>query len=114
MITGTTPAPEGITGNDTGCLPPESGHVPIRSFPLCSIRPSAENSKLYRPVTKDDPDILALAESIRKHGILEPLLVIRDGYIVSGHRRHCAAQLAGLKEVPCRVLDFCRADDPDR
>ena len=38
----------------------------------------------------------------------------QDRYIVSGHRRHVAAQLAGAVTVPCRVLDFRRIDDIDR
>ena len=40
----------------------ELGHVPIRPIPLDEIRPSPENSDLYRPVNQDDPDIEALAE----------------------------------------------------
>jgi hypothetical protein len=43
-----------------------------------------------------------LVKSIRKHGIMEPLVITLDDYIVSGHRRHAAAKAAGLKTVPCR------------
>lgn len=58
---------------------------------------------MYRPVDPQDPDIRALAASIAEHGVQEPLVVTRDGYILSGHRRWTAAQLAGLTHVPCRV-----------
>jgi hypothetical protein len=56
---------------------------------VASLRPSPENLSLYRP-TGDDPDIQRLAESIAKNGLLEPLVVTEDRYIVSGHRRHAA------------------------
>ncbi|MFQ5743265.1 MAG: ParB/RepB/Spo0J family partition protein [Acidobacteriota bacterium] len=49
-----------------------------------------------------------LVTSIRNVGVLEPLLVRHqdDGYeIISGERRYRAAQLAGLDEVPCIVLE---------
>lgn len=48
-----------------------------------------------------------LAESIREHGVLEPLLVRYDGQnfsIIAGERRFRAAQKVGLTELPCRVL----------
>ncbi|MEZ6124916.1 MAG: ParB/RepB/Spo0J family partition protein [Planctomycetaceae bacterium] len=48
-----------------------------------------------------------LAESIRKHGVLQPLLVRRkgDGYeLIAGERRWRAARQAGLETVPCRVV----------
>jgi ParB-like chromosome segregation protein Spo0J len=92
----------------------ELGHVPISVIPLYAIKPSPENSDLYRPVNPDDPEIIALAASIKEHGILEPLTVTTDYFLISGHRRHTAASVAGLESVPCRVMDFCREDDPDR
>ena len=56
----------------------------------------------------DEPHILELAESIRVKGVLQPLLVRRqgDGYaIVAGERRWRAAQRAGLHEIPCIVRE---------
>lgn len=53
-----------------------------------------------------------LADSIRRHGILQPLLVrpkpdSEGGYqLVAGERRWRAAQQVGLETVPCRVLNF--------
>lgn len=78
------------------------------------LRPSPENDRLYRPVDRDDPEIIALAESILEHGVREPLVATLDGWIVSGHRRHAAARLAGLKTVPCRVEPIRRGDDSDQ
>ena len=82
------------------------GHVRVFELPLPQGRPSLENDQLYRPVDPNDPEILALAESIAEHGVQEPLLVTRDGWIISGHRRHAAARLAGLSTVPCRIRDL--------
>lgn len=87
-------------------VPAELGHVRVFDLPLHRVRPSPENDRLYRPVDPDDPDIIALAESIAEHGVQEPLLVTRDGWIISGHRRHAAARLSGLTTVPCRVRDL--------
>jgi hypothetical protein len=84
------------------------------SIRLDKIKASPENMKLYRPILADDPELIALADSIREHGVQEPLVVTEDGYILSGHRRHAAAKLAGLQVVPCRVKPFRRATDHDR
>ena len=58
-----------------------------------------------------DPDRQAqLIQSVREHGILEPLLVrpLADGLyeLVAGERRYRAAQELGLKEVPVVVREF--------
>lgn len=53
----------------------------------------------------------ALAQSIRRHGILRPVLVRRaaNGYlIVHGERRWRAARMIGLEEIPARRLPTCR------
>ena len=62
---------------------------------------------------RNDAEMDALAESIREHGILSPLIVrpLEDTpgeyEVVSGHRRLFAAKVAGLREVPAmiRTLD---------
>lgn len=90
---------------------PKLGHVPIQMRPLWLIFPSSDNDKLYRPVSNDDPEIVALAESIRTKGLLDPLVITTDDFILSGHRRHAAARLAGLEEVPVRVYPIS-VNDP--
>ncbi len=50
-----------------------------------------------------------LVDSIRQHGILQPLLVraVGDGYqLIAGERRLLAARKANMELVPCRVLDL--------
>lgn len=51
----------------------------------------------------------SLVESIRLHGVLQPILVrkIDDGYeIVAGERRWLASKLANKKSIPCLIKDF--------
>jgi ParB family transcriptional regulator, chromosome partitioning protein len=51
----------------------------------------------------DEEKIVKLSESIKEHGIIQPILVIKDGSyykIIAGERRWRAARLAGLKKVP--------------
>ena len=58
----------------------------------------------------DKEKLETLAESLKTHGIIQPILVKKasgDMYtIIAGERRWRAAKLAGLKEVPCIIRDF--------
>ncbi len=57
----------------------------------------------------NDESISALAESIKQHGILQPLLVrpYGNGYqIVAGERRWRAARMLGLSEVPVQIKEL--------
>lgn len=58
----------------------------------------------------DDDAILSLAESIRQHGVLQPILVRplpTGGYqIVAGERRWRAARMVGLSEVPVLIKEL--------
>jgi ParB-like nuclease domain len=78
---------------------------PVMRKRVASLKPSPENHAIYRA---RDPDIVSLAESIKKRGLLEPLCVTLDNYIVSGHRRFAALQHNGQKHVSCRVLPLRR------
>ena len=64
----------------------------------------------FQPRREFDPAaIIELADSIRKHGVLQPLLVraMDDGYqLVAGERRWRAAQQVGLENIPCRVVEL--------
>ncbi len=81
----------------------ERQYLPISQVESCSSQPRKQF----------DPDSLAdLADSIRQHGILQPLMVrkLQSGYyqIIAGERRWRAARMAGLTEVPAVVVE---ADD---
>jgi hypothetical protein len=49
-----------------------------------------------------------LRESIREHGILEPLVIYRDGELRSGHRRFGAGCDVGVEKYRCQQLSICR------
>lgn len=78
------------------------------SLPISEVQPG-----LKQPRKRFDDESLAdLADSIRTHGIIQPLTVRRlsSGYyqIIAGERRWRAAKLAGLHEVPAVIIE---ADD---
>jgi ParB family transcriptional regulator, chromosome partitioning protein len=57
----------------------------------------------------DEEKIQQLSESIKEHGIIQPILLKKDGdtySIIAGERRWRAAKAAGLKEVPVIVMDI--------
>ena len=78
------------------------------SLPISQVEPG-----LKQPRKRFDDEALAdLADSIRQHGVIQPLTVRRlsSGYyqIIAGERRWRAAKLAGLSEVPVVLIE---ADD---
>ena len=81
----------------------ETGRVVF--LPARSIRPNpAQPRKIFREDALTD-----LADSIRQHGILQPLSVRRIGTsyeLIAGERRLRAAQIAGLAEIPCIVMNM--------
>jgi len=84
----------------------------VQVWSLGSITPAPENDDVYKAIAWDDPEIVELARSIKELGVQEPLLISRNGYIISGHRRRIAALLAKLVEVPVRVHPVSRAENP--
>ena len=58
---------------------------------------------------KEMGDLEPLAQSIREHGILEPIIVNKEenGYrIISGERRYHAGTMAGLETIPCIIKNL--------
>lgn len=78
------------------------------SLPISQVQPG-----LNQPRKRFDEEALSdLTESVRTHGVIQPLTVRRlsSGYyqIIAGERRWRAAKAAGLKEVPAVIIE---ADD---
>lgn len=75
-----------------------------RIIPISQIEPNPDQPRT------EIGDLTELASSIKEKGVLEPLLVkpYADGtwMIIAGERRWRAANLAGLREVPCIELDI--------
>ena len=93
-----------LLGDDV--LKPEAAgnlYLPISQVESCSSQPR----KLF-----DEEALAELADSIREHGVIQPLTVrkLSSGYyqIIAGERRWRAARMAGLSEVPAVVIE---ADD---
>lgn len=82
---------------------PESGG--IVTLKINDIEPNKE-----QPRKEFDPDQLnMLAGSITKHGVIQPLTVREKNgayQIVAGERRWRAAKIAGLSEVPVRIMEL--------
>ena len=77
----------------------------ILQIPIESIIPNRFQPRL----TFDDRGLDELAESIREHGIIQPLVLRRAGdkyEIIAGERRYKAAVQAGLKTVPAVIADI--------
>lgn len=69
----------------------------------------------YQPrQTFDEEQLQALASSIKRKGVLQPILVIKTGedsyQLVAGERRLRASKLAGLSEIPAVIADFSPED----
>jgi ParB family chromosome partitioning protein len=90
-------------GRGLSALIPQRAAAPVATeIPLARIRTNP-----WQPRRSVDQEALeALAESIREHGVIQPILVTEtlDGYqLVAGERRFRAAQLAGLERIPAVV-----------
>ena len=87
------------------------GHTPGRKREMVSVS-QLHPGKLQPRHVFDDDKIAELAESIKQHGVLQPLLVRRDPHmddqyeIIGGERRWRASQKAQLHEVPVIVLEL--------
>lgn len=81
----------------------ETGRVVF--LPARSIRPNpAQPRKIFKPEALDE-----LADSIRQHGILQPLSVRRSGLgyeLIAGERRLRAAEQAGITDIPCIIMSM--------
>ena len=87
---------------------PEEDAPGLLTLPISKVEPRAD-----QPRTSFDEEALHdLAESIAQYGLIQPILVrkLNSGYyqIIAGERRWRASRLAGLTEIPVRVVE---ADD---
>ncbi len=80
----------------------------VLSLPISRVEPREAQPR----TSFDEAALQELAESISEYGVIQPITVrkLDSGYyqIIAGERRWRAARLAGLKEVPVRVVE---ADD---
>jgi ParB family chromosome partitioning protein len=92
-----------LFGDAAGAMPNDFAYIPISKIEPNKNQPRAKFDK----ASLDE-----LADSIREHGVLQPLTVrsLGDGYyqIIAGERRWRAARQAEIKELPARII---AADD---
>lgn len=88
------------------------------NVPLDAVAGQGDNQVLVEQIEQnpfqprqsfDDEELSSLSESIRNHGILQPLVVREKNgqfQLVAGERRLRAARAAGLTAVPVRIVNF--------
>jgi ParB family chromosome partitioning protein len=70
----------------------------------------------YQPRMHIDPEeLISIADSIRVHGVIQPLIITKDRrsdkyFLIAGERRLRASQLAGLKSIPVVIKDSSPQD----
>lgn len=97
--------------NETGLLSSAKGESSTAAGKELFINPSLLKPNPHQPRKEFDEDSLKeLADSIREHGIIQPIIVEEAGdgsyYIIAGERRTRAARLAGLVQVPVIIKKF--------
>ena len=83
-------------------------NTPYRLLPVYKVEPNPNQPRQ----DFDEEELEALAQSIREHGVVQPLTVreLPNGYyqIIAGERRWRASRLANLSEIPAVIIE---ADD---
>jgi ParB family transcriptional regulator, chromosome partitioning protein len=91
-------------GRGLGALIPRTS-AGLRDIPVEAIRPNPAQPR----TNFDQQELEELAQSIREHGVLQPVLVSqqKDGsfQLITGERRWRAVQLAGMPTVPAMVKE---------
>jgi ParB family chromosome partitioning protein len=90
-------------GRGLGALIPQRAHAAgSTEIPILRVQPNPRQPRQRM----DEVELVALAASIKEHGVLQPILVTEtlDGYqLVAGERRLRASEIAGLERIPAIV-----------
>jgi len=98
-----------VLGKGLGALIPAEQEISVdevhyRVIPLDRIAPNP----LQPRQQFDEVRLAELAESVRQNGLVQPLVVRKDGggfTLVAGERRYRAARMAGLEKAPAVIMD---------
>ena len=108
-------------GKGLGALLGAEAEIETRRNPAKTAEKKAEGGEMLVKIRLIEPnrtqprknfneeELQELADSIRQHGVIQPLIVTKEGehyQIVAGERRWRAARLAGLREVPVIVREY--------
>jgi ParB-like chromosome segregation protein Spo0J len=84
-----------------------SATLVIKHVPIDSLQPAP-----YNPRDITDASFEGLKESLKKFGMVEPLIVnVRTGLLVGGHQRLKAAGAIGLTHIPIVEVDLSPAEE---
>ena len=78
----------------------------VTYHPIASLAPWARNAR-----THSKKQIRQIADSIRRFGFTNPVLIDEAGTILAGHGRVAAATLLGMTEVPCVQIEHMSEDE---
>ncbi|MCL2627050.1 MAG: ParB/RepB/Spo0J family partition protein [Cystobacterineae bacterium] len=97
-------------GSLIGAARPEAAKAGVLKLPIEQIQPHSHNPRK----SFEDSGIDELADSIIQQGLLQPILVRREGAggfkLIAGERRWRAAQRAGLTEIPALIREVSDED----
>jgi ParB family chromosome partitioning protein len=86
--------------------PADSANAGVTTLPLDRLRANPAQPRKHF----DEGELRELADSIKKHGVIQPVIVEDAGdgsyIIVAGERRSRAARMAGLEEVPALIRNY--------
>ena len=81
-----------------------------REIPISEIHPNENQPRKHF----DEAALLELANSIRQHGVISPVILVKRGendyMIIAGERRYRASKKAGLQTMPAIVRDYTEKD----
>jgi pyrimidine deaminase RibD-like protein len=79
---------------------------PVTKLPLSKLRVNEPDSKMSYPGNR--LNIMGMVDTIKKGGELPPIIVVPKNFnymILDGHHRYTAYKMAGIDEVPVKILD---------
>ncbi len=69
------------------------------------IQADIKGVAVRKRVRKSLGDLTPLAESLRKHGLMNPIVITPQHELIAGHRRLEAARQLGWETIPARIVD---------
>ena len=64
-----------------------------------------EDIKIKKRIRKDLGDLTSLIDSLRSHGLMNPVVITKNKELIAGHRRIASAKVLGWKSIEVMVLD---------
>lgn len=80
-------------------MPPKQ--ITIEQVPIGDLKPAKYNPRKISPKM-----LQRLKKGIEEYGLVDPIIINKDGTIIGGHQRYKAAELLKFKAVPCVRLDL--------